>query len=208
MENYETSTTWSELAARVGSAERLLIVTHRKPDGDAIGSCLGLSRSLPQPVAVHLVGPVGANVKHLIRETDDVRISDADPEGEPDLIVLVDTGAWGQVGPLADWLRARRDRVVGLDHHPTGNDIAPDRIVDPSMASATMMVLRLLDELGIEVDDRNGVAEALFAGLATDTGWFRHSNADAAAFNMAGRMVAAGVDRDRLYAMFEENGSA
>ena len=207
MDAYETTTTWSALAARVGSAQQLLVVTHRKPDGDAAGSCLGLARALPQPVAVHLVGPVGANVQQLIRASDDVCISDADPEHEPDLIVLVDTGAWVQVGPLADWLRARRDRVVGLDHHPTGNDIAPDRIIDPSMASATMMVLRLLDELEIEVDDAGGVAEALFAGLATDTGWFRHSNADAAAFTMAGRLVGAGVDRDRLYAMFEENGS-
>ena len=205
MDAYETTTTWSEIAARIGSAERLLVVTHRKPDGDAVGSCLGLARGLPQPVSVHLVGPVGSSVKQLIRATDDVHISDSDPEHEPDLIVLVDTGAWVQVGPLADWLRARRDRVVGLDHHPTGNDIAPDRIIDPSMASATMMVLRLLDELGIVVDDTAGVAEALFAGLATDTGWFRHSNADAAAFAMAGRLVGAGVERDRLYAMFEEN---
>lgn len=207
MDTYETTTTWPLMAQRVRDAKSVLVLTHRKPDGDAIGSCLGVARALPQPVQVHLVGPIGRAVQSLLCDTDEYQITDADPVGEPELIMLVDTGAWVQVGPVSDWLRARRDRVVGLDHHPTGNDIAPDRIVDPSMASATMMVMRLLDELEIDLKQCDGVAEALFAGLATDTGWFRHSNADAKAFEMAGRMLDAGVDRDRLYSLFEENAS-
>ena len=207
MEAYETTTTWPAMAQRVRDAKSVLVLTHRKPDGDAIGSCLGVARALPQSVHIHLVGPIGNAVQSLLRDTDQYEITDSDPAGEPDLIMVLDTGAWVQVGPVSDWLRARRDRVVGIDHHPTGNDIAPERIVDPSMASATMMVLRLLDELDIDLSHCDGVAEALFAGLATDTGWFRHSNADAKAFEMAGRMLAAGVDRDQLYALFEENAS-
>lgn len=170
-----------------------------------MGSCLALARALPQDVAIHLVGPISSTLATLAGDTPFVDSED-DPAGEPELIILVDTGAWVQVGPLSDWLKDRRDRIVGMDHHPVGNDIAPDRIIDTSCASATMMVLHLLDELGIELDGE-GVGEALFTGLATDTGWFRHSNADAAAFEMASRLITSGVDRDRMYRLLEEEGT-
>ena len=205
MDTYETTTTWKALAQRVRTAGSILVVTHRKPDGDAMGSCLALARALPQNVDIHLVGPVSPTLRTLAGETPFVD-SESDPAGDPDLVILVDTGAWVQVGPLSDWLKARRDRIVGMDHHPVGNDIAPDRIIDTSCASATMMVLRLLDELGMGLDG-DGVGEALFTGLATDTGWFRHSNADAAAFAMASRLITAGVDRDRMYRLLEEEGT-
>ena len=205
METYETTTTWTDLAERVRNAGSLLVVTHRKPDGDAMGSCLAIARALPQDVAIHLVGPITPTLRTLAGDTP-FTDSEKDPTGEPDLIILVDTGAWVQVGPLSEWLKARRDRIIGMDHHPVGNDIAPDRIIDTSCASATMMVLRLLDELGIDIDG-DGVGEALFTGLATDTGWFRHSNADSAAFKMASRLIKSGVDRDRMYRLLEEEGT-
>lgn len=209
MAGYESNATWPQLAQRVRDAGSVALLTHRKPDGDAIGSVLALARALSGQCTVHshLVGPVGKSLLELAGETPLV-ISDNEPEVDPDLVILVDTGSWVQVGPLSKWLKARRDRVIGLDHHPVGDDIASERIIDPSAASCTMLVLQLLEELGLKVDgDRHGVGEAIFMGLATDTGWFRHSNADAACFKVASYLLERGVDRTRLYRLLEENAS-
>jgi len=167
---------------------------------------MGLVRALADTKQMHawLLGSVPPPIEALARDTAWVRIAEPGdiPSLEPALIVLLDTGAWSQIAPLADWLRDRADHVIGLDHHASGDDPAPARFVDASAASCTMLVLALLDAMDIKptVD----VAEPLFAGLATDTGWFRQANADAAAFEAASRLLATGVDKDRLFREIEE----
>jgi phosphoesterase RecJ-like protein len=203
---YESTATLEELATRIRAAKTIVCTSHEKPDGDAMGSVLALVRALSPTHEMHawLMGSVpppmqsmrGSTPCHNITGPDDI------PVFEPDLVILLDTGAWSQVKPMADWMRTRRDRVIGVDHHASGDDVASVRYVDASAASCTMLVLELLDALQIEpsID----VAEALFAGLATDTGWFRQANADAAAFAAAARLLAMGVEKDRLYRVIEE----
>ena len=69
----------------------------------------------------------------------------------------------------------------------------------------TQLLVDLMDELVIKlVGERGGVAEALFVGLATDTGWFKFQNADSEAFRVASRLLEVGVDKSRLYQVIEE----
>jgi phosphoesterase RecJ-like protein len=133
---------------------------------------------------------------------------DRQPPGDSyDLIVIVDTGSWSQLEESAAWLKPQRERIIVLDHHAHGEEnLASTRWVDRSAASATMIVAELLDEMHCPLSGgAGGVAEAIFAGLATDTGWFRHSNADARAFALASRLIAAGVDPSRLLQMIEQS---
>jgi phosphoesterase RecJ-like protein len=203
---YSSTATLEELASRIRAAKTIVCTSHEKPDGDAMGSVLALVRALGGSHAMHawLMGSVPPPMLAMRGDTECHHIKTADdiPDLEPDLVILLDTGAWSQVEPMADWLAARADRVIGIDHHASGDEVASRRYVDASAASCTMLVLELLDALNLEatVD----VAEALFAGLATDTGWFRQANADAAAFAAAARLLALGVEKDRLYRMIEE----
>lgn len=211
MSDYTTNATLERLAERIDGAGHLVVLTHRKPDGDAIGSALALHRALApgKRVDIHLVGPVNRSLIELAGDTPIV-ISDEPPVEEPELVVLVDTGSWVQVGPLSDWLRRQRDagRVIGLDHHPVGDDTATERIIDTAAASCTVLVHRLLQSMGCTIDGgRGGAGEAIFAGLATDTGWFQHSNADAAAYALASDLLQLGVDRVRLHRVLEQNAS-
>ncbi len=203
---YTSTASLEDLAARILAAKTIVCTSHEKPDGDAMGSVMGLVRALSTTHHMHawLLGSVPPPIEGLARETPWVRIaSPADiPSLEPDLVVLLDTGAWSQIKPLAQWLADRADRVVGVDHHASGDDPAPARYVDASAASCTMLVLSLIDAMGIEPTSE--VAEPLFAGLATDTGWFRQANADAPAFEAASRLLAMGVDKDRLFREIEE----
>jgi phosphoesterase RecJ-like protein len=204
--NYHSTVTMHDLAERIRAATTIVCTSHEKPDGDAVGSVLGLVRALASDKTMHawLLGSVPPAMEAMTGDTPWTHVGSAEkiPDVEPDLIIVLDTGAWSQLDILEQWLRARADRVIGLDHHASGDDVAPQRVVDSTAAACTLLVLQLIDCLGIELD--MSIAESLFGGLATDTGWFRQANADAAAFAAAARLLACGVDKDGLYRMIEE----
>jgi len=209
MIDYSTNTTCSELAERLRAARTSLVLTHARPDGDALGSVLAVVRGL-RSVGVDarglLIGPVAPHLLALIGPAP-VSIHDPNqPPPETDTIVVVDTGAASQVRDLAPWLAARHDRVFILDHHVQGDMPSAARIVDASKASASLLVMDLCDALGVRLTGGDhGIAEAIFAGLATDTGWFRFNNADDRAFAAASRLIAAGADKTRIHSIVEEN---
>ncbi len=206
---YESTTSYAAIAERIHKANRIVVTTHRKPDGDALGSVVGLCRglqSIGKEVENIFIGPIEHGLKLAAGEIE-LRLLDEVglPTEEPDLIIVADTGAWAQLEALASWIRERKEIVVGLDHHANGDEVAPDRIVDVSAAACTQVVMALFEEMNIDLGrGRGSIAEALFIGLGTDTGWFRFSNADARCFADASLLLEHGIDRYQLYRVLEE----
>ncbi len=213
------------IAARLRQARSAVVLTHAKPDGDAIGSMLAslrLLRALGAAATGWIVGPVDFSLQSFLEGERLANPASIPSAVEPDLVLVVDTGSWQQLDSMAEWVRARAERTVIVDHHRSGDPaMAALRLIDPGCASTTQALLRVADAAGVPldadgaggVDDRAGaarvgltgsIAEALFIGLATDTGWFRFSNADAAVFDAAARLLRAGVEKDRLYRQIEE----
>ena len=208
---YTSTASVAEIATKLSSARSILILTHAKPDGDALGTSLALHRGLRQvgvSSSVLLAGPIDPNLGSLKKDVDTVdRVEDAGlPHDAPDLGVVVDTGAWNQLEPFGEWLRARRDQTVGIDHHARGGDVASMRHIDVTCASATQALVPILDALLVDIS-RDHIAEALFVGLATDTGWFRFSNAGPKVYELAARLMEAGADKDAIFARIEQNSS-
>ncbi|MEC9233010.1 MAG: DHH family phosphoesterase, partial [Planctomycetota bacterium] len=144
---YETNTDVDAIARSLREAGRVLITSHEKPDGDAIGSCAALARCLREldiEVEVWIQGPVTPNLAGLVEDLEVRHAPPDQPSGDADLVVVVDTGAWSQLAPLEDYLRARRDRVIGIDHHRRGDDVAARRLVDPTAASCTQVLVPLI----------------------------------------------------------------
>ncbi|MDE0889405.1 MAG: DHH family phosphoesterase [Phycisphaerales bacterium] len=208
---YKSNISAADLAAAFGSASSVLITTHEKPDGDALGTSLALHRGLRQ-IGVRswivVAGPLDQSLLAIAHDDDDVRrfeqCGNPADEDEPDLVAVVDTGAWTQLDSLKDWLRPRVDRVVGVDHHARGGSVAGRRVVDTDCASATQALVPVLDAMGVDLA-QDDVATPLFLGLATDTGWFRFSSAGPAVYRLAARLMESGVDKDDLYARIEQN---
>lgn len=206
---YESTTSYTAIAERIHEANRIVVTTHRKPDGDALGSVVGLCRglkSIGKEVENIFIGPIEHGLKLAAGEIE-LRLLDEVglPTEEPDLIIVADTGAWSQLEALASWIRERKEIVIGLDHHANGDDVAPDRIVDVSAAACTQVVMALFEEMNIDLGrGRGSIAEALFIGLGTDTGWFRFSNADARCFADASQLLEHDIDRYQLYRVLEE----
>lgn len=211
---YTSTATYGDIAERIRGAGRIAVVSHSKPDGDAVGSMLALKRAIEamddagggRRVDMFLMGVIESNLLIIIGDTPYARVEDEPPGDDYDLILVVDTGAWSQLEPVRDWLGRHHEIIVALDHHAWGDsDVAPVRLIDASMASATQLLVPLLDELGCPLTGGiGGVAEALFVGLATDTGWFRHNNAGTEVFSLAARLLSHGVDKARLYQILEE----
>ena len=201
--------TLRQVGERIESANRTFITSHFKPDGDALGSAVGLARSLGalgRTSDVYFSGPLEPNLLSLATPTPVRRVEEHPPRDEYDLCVIVDTGAWSQLEPLDAWLRPKRDSIVVIDHHAHGNDIGAMALVNPRAASTTEILLELIREMNWPLTGGiSSVAEALFIGLATDTGWFRFDNADAPAFAAASDLLACGVDKTRLYQIIEES---
>ena len=209
---YASTATPQRLAERIRGAASLLVTSHDKPDGDAVGSVLALVRAA-RAAGIRaegwLSGPFDPSLSVLLAGELVGRAPESMPAGEFDLVAVVDTGSWSQLEHLGAWLRARQDRCIGVDHHRSGDTGFADRIVETGCASCTQALVPVIDALGVSFDapgsgGAGSIAEALFAGLATDTGWFRFSGADAAVFALASRLLGAGVEKDRLYRQLEE----
>ncbi|MSQ89847.1 MAG: bifunctional oligoribonuclease/PAP phosphatase NrnA [Phycisphaerales bacterium] len=214
MSAYCSNSDLPAVAARLRAAKHLTIVSHAKPDGDAAGSVLALARALRSSgkrVDAFFSGVVDPNILALAQPGEVLLAPQTMPSAQSDLVVIVDTGAWSQLEPLQEYLRSMVGRIVGLDHHARGDAIADQRVVDCSMASATQLVVQLIDLLGVPLvvagsPCKYSIAEALFVGLATDTGWFRFASADGRVFALASRLLECGVDKIALYQLLEENG--
>jgi phosphoesterase RecJ-like protein len=109
----------------------------------------------------------------------------------PELLIALDTAGPGRLGSLAGRMQTA-GAVLVIDHHATNNRFGTHNLVDERAEATVVLVLRLLDELGVELDEP--VARCLYAGLVTDTSCFRR--ADGGTHALAARLLAAGVDPD------------
>lgn len=208
MEKYESNTTLADVAATLLAAPRVVLTTHAKPDGDALGSVMALARAIElkghkaerwiMPPIVGNLDMLAAGAPIHLHNTD----KDPLPSGEPDVIVVVDTGAWSQLDPMRAWLEPRRQRVIVIDHHLRGDDVGAKRHIDSTAAAAAQIVSELIDAMKCPYDD--AIRAALYVGIASDTGWFRFSNTDERVHLLAARLLREGVDHATLYMKLEQ----
>jgi phosphoesterase RecJ-like protein len=170
-------------------ARRVLLITHVAPDGDAIGSLLGMGRLLSdqgKACTLACADPVPEIYSWLPGTREIVRR----PSGAYDLLIVLDCSDARRMGSVFD------DSVQGLpliniDHHVTNTRFGTVNWVEPASVSTTQMVLALVEALDWSLDP--AVATCLLTGLVTDTQSFRTSNVDAAALRAALQLMEAGA---------------
>lgn len=217
---WESNTSVEEAVAllRDGGAKRAVCLTHAKPDGDAAGSTLAIARSLRRigvDARVSYVGPAPRWLAGFAGETPIEVVGSGrafEPGGgEPDLVVVSDTGSWSQLAEASEWLRGRRDRTIVFDHHLHGDgEVGARRVISKDAAATTQVIAPVCaGVLGVEVEGLPlEVASALYMGLATDTQWFRLSNVAPATLRLAADLMQAGVDHTAMYEMIEQQDAA
>lgn len=218
-EAYTCNTTADAAIERLRVGERLAILTHSKPDGDAVGSTLALARALhhigKKAWPVYMV-PWAHRFDEIVDATEVIHVTQGcwakPPLHKIDTIVICDTGSWAQVSDAQGWLEDRAHETLVIDHHAGGDaDIAEQRFIDTSAAAACEIVADIAVQLlGVESAAHlpSDIATALFIGIATDTGWFRHSNTTPRTHRLAADLIEAGAEPTRLFAMMYQTDEA
>lgn len=216
-ETWTTSATLAEIASWLRGARRVVVLTHLKPDGDAVGSTIALCRALNKhragAAAAWYCGPMPVWFASLAGDTptfvlDGSTVPPPGQDAEPDAIVILDTGSWSQLEGVTTYLKPRRDRVAVIDHHVQGDaDTSARRYIETSAAAVAepaAELCRLMLGLNSIADLPREVAEPLFVGIATDTGWFKHSNVTPPVLRHAADLLAAGANHSELYRLIEQ----
>jgi phosphoesterase RecJ-like protein len=173
-----------------------LVVTHYRPDGDAIGSQLALAlilRGLGKQVTVWNDDPVPAKFRFL-PHSDLVQRPPALPQ-DFDVVVAVDVSTWTRVGTAAERI-GRRQHFVNLDHHVSNEKFADLNWIVPEAPASGCLVFEVMQKGGFPLT--RDIATCLYAAIATDTGSFTYANTTAAALRIAADLVAAGVNVGEL----------
>ena len=192
-----------EVVAQLRRARTIVMTTHVKPDGDALGSIAALRRWLRSlGKTVHVVVPSPAPAKYAFLDPEQAfkaagRDLDLASLPQPDLVCILDTSAWLQLPGMEPLVANSGAPVLVIDHHRTSDDLATAQFIDPSAPATASIVYRILVEAGATIDPET--ATCLFIGLALDTDWFRLATTDPEALRLAATLVEAGAKPHEVY---------
>ena len=188
-------------------ADKIVIVSHVSPDGDAIGSSLGLWHFLnSQDKTVHVIVPnafpdflkwmLGA--KEIIqynryKEFADKLIMEAD------VICCLDFNVLSRIDEMEEIVRVSPGRKMMVDHHLYPGDFARIVISHPQISSTSELVFRLICQLGNFSDITKEAAECIYTGMMTDTGGFTYNSNDREIYLIIGELLSKGIDKDEIY---------
>ena len=167
--------------------DKFSILTHRKPDGDTIGSAAALCRGLRQM----------GKIAHVLHNDEVTPLYAPILEGlvkpqpeEGDVLIAVDVAADNMLPRAFAELKNSID--LRIDHHGSGREYTPNEHVDSESAACAEIVWELLLDMGVVPDEK--MAEAVYVGVSTDTGCFRYANTTAHTFDVCADCAATGAD--------------
>lgn len=199
---------WPAFVSDIGAASNIVLTSHVRPDCDALGSELGMAGVLEA---------LGKQVRIVNGQATPPNLAFIDPRrriqviGEQlqtadlrnaDLLMVLDTSAWAQLGPMGDTIRALPCKKIVLDHHVGEDDLGATWYKNTSAEAAGRLVVEAAEQLGVTLTPE--IATPLFAAIATDTGWFRFGSASSYTYQIAARLIEAGAKPSDIYRQLYE----
>jgi phosphoesterase RecJ-like protein len=198
------ATDLEKVGAEIRSGERFLLTTHEGPDGDALGSLLGM-HSLLSLLGKDSVMFLAAKEFPLPIEYRFLPLEEVFHEPPADMadriVVFLDCGNIERM-PV-DFLQNDGSRVLNIDHHHDNTRFGDVNLVDTEASCTAEIVYELTQLLGAEITPE--MASALYVGLITDTGKFMYENTNAHTHRVAAALVDAGVDVNDIYRRLYEH---
>ena len=196
--------TLKQAVKRIQAANKILLTAHIIPDGDAVGSTLAMLqilRSLGKTAQIFIDDTVRDNL-HALPHFDEIRRPVKGETFDADLLFILDTSPdrIGNVRKLTD------APILNVDHHVTNSGEGYDLYVEPDAAATCEIVYKLARELGAEISP--DAATCLYAGLATDTGFFQFSNTRTETLRTAAELVNCGVRPNEISEQLERKSVA
>lgn len=188
--------------------QNFVVTTHVNPDGDGIGSELGLYRflrDLGKNVRVVNSTPTPRNYQFLDRNGEILLFDLANPSGflnGAEVIFIVDISRWERLGPMNDIVRSHPAIKICIDHHPVNGDFADINLICEDACASGELVLRVLESMNGMLTA--SIAEPLYASILTDTGTFRFPNTTANTHYSAARLLSTNINASYIYEQIYE----
>lgn len=188
-------------------AEKIVIVTHISPDGDAIGSSLGLFHFLnSQGKTTHIIVPNAfpdflrwmPGAKDIVRYDKYKEFADK-LLNEADVICCLDFNALSRIGDMSQSVADAPGRKVMIDHHLDPEPFCRITISHPQISSTSELVFRLICRMGCFDDISFEGAECIYTGMMTDTGGFTYNSNNREIYFIISELLSKGIDKDEIY---------
>ncbi len=188
-------------------AENIVIVTHVSPDGDAIGSSLGLAHFFQtQEKNVRVIVPNAfPDFLRWMSGADEILRYDKSPAeadeliAGADVICCVDLNCLKRLDDMAQSVEKSPARKILIDHHIDPENFCQIVISHPHISSASELVFRLICRLGYFEDITTECAECIYTGMMTDTGGFTYNSNDPEVYYIISELLSKGIDKDQIY---------
>lgn len=196
--------------------EKFVIVTHVSPDGDAIGSSMGLFHYLnDQGCDVTVIVPNSfPDYLKWIKGAKDILVYEKYPDfaekliNEAEVVFCLDFNVPKRTIHLAPLIEGAKGKKVMIDHHPEPADFCDITISHPEISSTSELVFRLICRMGdFEEISREG-AEAFYMGMMTDTGGFTYNSNDPQIYYIISELLKKGINKDQIYSNVYHNYTA
>lgn len=204
-----SSIDWDALLAALYDNQRFVLVTHIRPDCDAVGSQLAMAMLL-EALGKEVVCINDFEMPpHLAFLDNENRLQRLGAPGTQelldtaDVLIVLDTSAWAQLGAMGEAIRNFAGRKLVIDHHVSGDELGAELFKNPRVEATGRLVTELACRVGIPLTP--AMARALLSAIATDTGWFRFASTTGDTYRVAALLVDAGARPDALYRDLYEN---
>ncbi len=193
---------WKAFVDQISHYQSFVLVSHIRPDCDALGSELGMAdvlRAVGKDVRIINAHRVPSALQFL-DPAGDIEVLGDHVEAEnisADCIMILDTSAWAQLGDMGDVIRAASCDKIVLDHHVGEDDLGATMYKDYQAEATGHLVVQAADALNVPLTRPMGVP--IFAAIATDTGWFRFGSVTPETYRVIARLVDVGVVPSEVY---------
>ena len=199
----EGNATFEEIARAICQHERVAVLSHVRPDGDALGSQIALALSLQQlGKQVHVWNEDGMLEKYsFVPRSDLVTKPPANPP-DVDLIIALDTAIENRLGTARDAAQSAKF-CINIDHHPSNPRYGDLVYIDDDSPATGQILFELMASQKFPLD--RDIAENLYVAISTDTGSFQYPKTTARTFEIAAELVRVGLDVGRISQQLYEN---
>ena len=206
-----SSVDWVAFAELVNGHDSFLLTSHIRPDCDALGSELGMAavlEGLGKKVRIVNGHPTPPNLAFIDPDQKIEALSEtltpADVlQGDFEVMMILDTSAWAQLGDMGDVVRGTDAQVVIVDHHVAEDDLNAKLFKNTTAEATGRLICEAAEQLNVTLDAK--ASTAVFAAIATDTGWFRFGSTSPTTYQWAASLVEQGAEPAAIYgALYEQ----
>jgi phosphoesterase RecJ-like protein len=194
------------LKEQLSNRKEIVIIPHKNPDGDALGSCLGLKHFLD--LMSHSCSVISPNdypefLEWIPGQEQIIKYNKSEEKSEKllleaDLIFTLDFNSLSRIKPMDEILENCKATKIMIDHHEQPDDYADLMYSDPSLGSTCEMVYNLMEALDISLINKT-IATCIYTGIMTDSGSFRFQSTTAVTHSIVSNLLDMGIDHTQIH---------